>query len=190
MAEVDDEEPAPPADVEITQPGSAPSGDADTAMDEEPAAPMDVPMASSDTAAAMETEAAASSGLDAQLVQAAQAAGIDMAFLEALPEDLRAEVSSLVGSTAAACIASFSHCLNTQALKHIHCQDTLPCAPQLGRDRVYLTVHIWHWAFYWLVERRFSHFIGTAGLGCTRGHIASSTTSSCGTCSTTYYRSC
>ena len=187
MAEVDDEEPAPPADVEITQPGSAPTGDADTAMDEEPAAPMDVPMASSDTAAAMETEAAASSGLDAQLVQAAQAAGIDMAFLEALPEDLRAEVSSLVGSKAAACII-FSLSEHTSA--ETHCQDTLPCAPQLGSDRVYLTVHIWHWAFYWLVERRFSQFIGTAGLGCTRGHIASSTTSSCGTCSTTYYRSC
>lgn len=93
MAEVDDE-PAPPADVEISQPTSARTGDADTAMDEEPAPPMDVPMASSDSAAAMETEAAGTSGLGEQLVQAAQAAGIDMAFLEALPEDLRAEVSS------------------------------------------------------------------------------------------------
>lgn len=96
MAEADDDEPAPPADVHISQPGPAPTGEADTAMDEEPAAPMDVPMASSDTAAAMDTESAATSGLGEQLVQAAQAAGIDMAFLEALPEDLRAEVSSCV----------------------------------------------------------------------------------------------
>ncbi len=55
---------------------------------------MDIPMASSDTAAAMETEAAPGSGLDAQLVRAAQDAGIDLAFLEALPEELRAEVGN------------------------------------------------------------------------------------------------
>ena len=102
MAEADANEPAPPANVQISPPASAQTGDADTAMDEEPAAPMDVPMASSDTAAAMDTEAAATSGLDEQLVQAAQAAGIDMAFLEALPEDLRAEVSSFVGIPLAA----------------------------------------------------------------------------------------
>ena len=102
MAEADDDEPAPPADVLIPPPASAPTGDADTTMDEEPAAPMDVPMASSDTAAAMDTETAATSGLGEQLVQAAQAAGIDMAFLEALPEDLRAEVSSFAGVPLAA----------------------------------------------------------------------------------------
>ena len=91
MAEADDDEPAAPADVDIPS-SSAPARDGDTAMDEEPAAPMDVPMASSDTAAAMETEAAPGSGLGEQLMQAAQAAGIDLAFLEALPEELRAEV--------------------------------------------------------------------------------------------------
>ena len=65
-------------------------------MDEEPAAPMDVPMGSMDnTEDAMETEAAPGSGLDAQLVQAANNAGIDLAFLEALPEELRAEVRAL-----------------------------------------------------------------------------------------------
>ena len=101
MAEADDE-PAPPADVQISQPAFTPTGEADTAMDEEPAAPMDVPVASSDTAAAMDTEAAATSGLGDQLVQAAQAAGIDMAFLEALPEELRAEVSSFIGTLLAA----------------------------------------------------------------------------------------
>lgn len=92
MAEADDDEPAPPADVDIAPSSSAPTGGADTAMDEEPAAPMDVPMDSSDNAAAMDTETQSRSGLDAQLVQAAQAAGIDLAFLEALPEELRAEV--------------------------------------------------------------------------------------------------
>lgn len=91
MGEADDDEPAAPADVDIPS-SSAPARDGDTAMDEEPAAPMDVPMASSDTAAAMETEAAPGSGLGEQLMQAAQAAGIDLAFLEALPEELRAEV--------------------------------------------------------------------------------------------------
>lgn len=115
MGEVDDE-PAPPADLEIFQPASAPTGDADTAMDEEPAPPMDIPMASSDTAAAMETEAAGTSGLGAQLVQAAQAAGIDMAFLEALPEDLRAEVSISsadgAGRTAAAVLTPFADAIN------------------------------------------------------------------------------
>ena len=92
MAEADDDEPAPPADVDIAPASSAPTGGADTAMDEEPAAPMDVPMDSSNNAAAMDTETQSGSGLDAQLVQAAQAAGIDLAFLEALPEELRAEV--------------------------------------------------------------------------------------------------
>lgn len=115
MGEVDDE-PAPPADLEISQPASAPPGDADTAMDEEPAPPMDVPIASSDTAAAMETEAGGTSGLGAQLVQAAQAAGIDMAFLEALPEDLRAEVSissaDVAWPTAAAIITSSADEIN------------------------------------------------------------------------------
>lgn len=94
MAEADDDEdePAPPADINIPASTSAPPGDADTAMDEEPDAPMDLPMAGADTAAAMETEAAPGSGLGEQLVQAAQDAGIDLAFLEALPEELRAEV--------------------------------------------------------------------------------------------------
>ena len=93
MAEADDDdEPAPPADISIPPSSSAPPGDADTAMDEEPDAPMDLPMAGADTAAAMETEAAPGSGLGEQLVQAAQDAGIDLAFLEALPEELRAEV--------------------------------------------------------------------------------------------------
>lgn len=87
MADADDEEPAPPADLNIAAPA------ADTAMDDEaePAAPMDMPMGSADSGAvAMDAE---TSGLDEQLVQAAQAAGIDLAFLEALPEELRSEVS-------------------------------------------------------------------------------------------------
>ena len=93
MAEADDpDEPAPPADIHIGPPSSTPAGDADTAMDEEPAAPIDVPMGSLDTAAAMDTEVGVGSGLGEQLVQAAQDAGIDLAFLEALPEELRAEV--------------------------------------------------------------------------------------------------
>ena len=89
MADADDEEPAPPADLQIAAPA------ADTAMDgeAEPAAPMDIPMGSADSAAvAMDAEAQPGSGLDEQLIQAAQAAGIDLAFLEALPEELRSEV--------------------------------------------------------------------------------------------------
>lgn len=114
MGEADDDEPAPPADVQISQPACTATLEADTAMDEEPAPPMDVPMASSDDAAAMDTEAAATSGLGEQLVQAAQAAGIDMAFLEALPEDLRAEVSSFVGILLAAQLLPF--CVTVDAL--------------------------------------------------------------------------
>ena len=89
MADADEEEPAPPADLDIAAPA------ADTAMDEEaePAAPMDVPMANTESeAVAMDADAQPGSGLDEQLVQAAQAAGIDLAFLEALPEELRSEV--------------------------------------------------------------------------------------------------
>ena len=88
-----DEEPAPPADLQID--ASAASGaDADTAMEAEPAAPTDVPMASADSAAvAMDADTQPGSGLDEQLLQAAQAAGIDLAFLEALPEELRSEAS-------------------------------------------------------------------------------------------------
>ena len=60
---------------------------------------MDLPMGSVDNIEdAMETEAAPGSGLDAQLVQAANNAGIDLAFLEALPEELRAEVRSTCSS--------------------------------------------------------------------------------------------
>ena len=100
MAEAADaDEPAPPADIQIGPSSSTPAGDADTAMDEEPAAPVDVPMGSLDTAAAMDTEAGPGSGLGEQLVQAAQDAGIDLAFLEALPEELRAEV----------CLVPFAH---------------------------------------------------------------------------------
>ncbi|KAL0033594.1 hypothetical protein WJX79_006288 [Trebouxia sp. C0005] len=100
MAEADDaDEPAPPADIQIGPLSSTPAGDADTAMDEEPAAPIDVPMGSLDTAAAMDTEADPGSGLGEQLVQAAQDAGIDLAFLEALPEELRAEVLAAHGVT-------------------------------------------------------------------------------------------
>ena len=100
MAEADDaDEPAPPADIQIGPSSSTPAGDADTAMDEEPAAPIDIPMGSLDTAAAMDTEAGPGSGLGEQLVQAAQDAGIDLAFLEALPEELRAEV----------CFVPFAH---------------------------------------------------------------------------------
>ncbi|DBB00800.1 TPA: hypothetical protein ACH3X1_000730 [Trebouxia sp. C0004] len=100
MAEADDaDEPAPPADIQIGPISSTPAGDADTAMDEEPAAPIDVPMGSLDTAAAMDTEARPGSALGAQLVQAAQDAGIDLAFLEALPEELRAEVLAAHGVT-------------------------------------------------------------------------------------------
>lgn len=89
MADADEEEPAPPADLDIAAPA------ADTAMDEEaePAAPMGVPMATTESeAVAMDADAQPGSGLDEQLVQAAQAAGIDLAFLEALPEELRSEV--------------------------------------------------------------------------------------------------
>ena len=93
MADADDEEPAPPADLQMATPA------ADTAMDDEaePAAPMDIPMGSADSGAvAMDAEAQPGSGLDEQLIQAAQAAGIDLAFLEALPEELRSEVGLLL----------------------------------------------------------------------------------------------
>ena len=93
MADADDDEPAPPADVNIAPSTSGPTANADTAMDEGPSAPGD----SSDGAAAMDTEAAPGSRLGQQLLQAAQDAGIDLAFLEALPEELRAEVQQHIG---------------------------------------------------------------------------------------------
>ena len=112
MAEADDDEPAPPADVTIPQSLSAPTGETDTPMDEEPAASLDIPMISSDTAAAMDTEAAPGSGLGEQLVQAARAAGIDLAFLEALPEELRAEVSASLALTATCVLGVYVHCMH------------------------------------------------------------------------------
>ncbi len=116
MAEADDaDEPAPPADIQIGPSSSTHAGDADTAMDEEPAAPIDVPMGSLDTAAAMDTEAGPGSGLGEQLVQAAQDAGIDLAFLEALPEELRAEV----------CFVPFEHAAGSLRIVFNACPSVL-----------------------------------------------------------------